>query len=249
MVKVIRTEEISGVKFNIVNELPTQVFQKLKEVVESYFEGGESSPLDKVGEFLRFIAGGACGSVFELGEEYVLKVNLGSWDELKDGSVLFDLQGVPHIPTLYCYSEDDTFIVSQKVKGQTFREFTTRPNFVPKGFPEREEYKKQVVEFLEACTERGWVAHDCHMSNVMIDENGEFWVVDVGLFCRVGEKTCGTYYCSHFLTCDDVDPYKEKIEMLSHWENVKYTIEELRKKQPELKANEFFVSDNKAVFA
>ncbi|MBL5872349.1 hypothetical protein HV417_02070 [Bacillus sporothermodurans] len=174
-----RTFKSSGVQFNVVNELDTPVKNKLLKVVNEYMM---SKDFSKVQAILGFIAEGACGKVYDLGDGLILKINIFGWrSQTPDGDILRDLQGVPCIPKLYWYSEDNRFIVVQKINGLTTRKFNQEPFKLPKAWV-REEHDQLMETVYKACLERGWYVNDIHGGNCMIDLEGNFWIVDVGLF-------------------------------------------------------------------
>jgi hypothetical protein len=180
--KQVKTFKSSGVTFNVVNELPTQVKNQFLKVVNEYLVlGGQD--LDRVENILEFIAGGACGKVFALGEDYIVKINTFGWNSrTRDGQILHELQGVPFIPKIYWYSDDNRFMIIQRIKGQTVHDYRFRPKFTPKKEWSQEAHEKACQEAFDMAMDRGWTMNDCHDSNTMIDEEGNFWVVDVGLF-------------------------------------------------------------------
>jgi hypothetical protein len=173
----------SGVTFKVVNELPTKVRNTILKAVNEFVQA--NMDFEKVDNILNFIAGGACGRVYDLGD-YILKVNKNSGlaENCKDGEIMADLQGIPCIPKLYMYSEDNKYMVVQKIDGQTMSDFNWRPDFLPANHEtfSVEEHERMVEEAYKEAEKRGWVMNDCHQYNTMIDKQGRFWVVDVGLF-------------------------------------------------------------------
>lgn len=179
-----KTYKSSGVRFNIVNELPTQVRNKFLKVVNEFLMNGND--FSRVSHILDFIAGGACGRVYDLGEGFIVKVNKFGWrTDTPDGDILKDLQGIPMIPKLYWYSEDNRFIVVQKIDGVTtgnyWGEFTFQARWELEVFNEMAEKVDSMIQ------ERGWSLNDIHGGNCMIDRQGNFWIVDVGLFRKADE--------------------------------------------------------------
>jgi hypothetical protein len=205
----------SGVTFKVVNELPTPVRNTILKAVNEFVQANMN--FEKVDNILNFIAGGACGRVYDLGD-YILKVNKNSGlaENCKDGQIMNDLQGVPCIPKLYMYSEDNKYMVVQKIDGQTMSDFNWSPKFLPANHEtfSREKHEELVVNAYEMAEERGWVMNDCHQYNTMIDKQGNFWIVDVGLF----------------KSTDSMFPFGDKHDLISHGRAIENGIEEAREK-------------------
>jgi hypothetical protein len=173
-----KTFESSGIRFKIVNELPTQVKNKLLKAVNEFLQGDNG--FDRIESILKYISGGVCGRVYDLGEGFILKVNKFKWGDTPDGDILKDLQGVPFIPKVYWYSEDNRFIVVQKIDGVTTGRY--KGEFLFSKELDFEKFKKVAEEAFSKAYEKGWVLYDIHGGNCMIDKQGRFWIVDVGLF-------------------------------------------------------------------
>lgn len=184
-----KTFKSSGVRFNVVNELPTQVKNRFLKTVNEFLQGNNN--FDRIDNILEYIAGGACGRVYDLGDGFIVKVNKFGWrTDTPDGDILKDLQGIPFIPKLYWYSEDNRFIVVQKIDGVTtgnyMGEFTFHKEL---NFDKFKETAEKVSKMIE---ERGWVLNDIHGGNCMIDRRGYFWIVDVGLFRKTDDFHFGS---------------------------------------------------------
>jgi hypothetical protein len=177
----------SGVTFNEVNKIPTKVRNTILKAVNTFIQ--EEQRWEQLDNILQFIAGGACGRVYDLGD-YILKVNRsnGLAESCKDGQILADLQGLHFIPKLYWYSEDNRFMVVQKIDGQTTGDFRLSPDFLPKNDfkVDRQRWEEVMEKVYEEAKERGWVMNDIHSQNTMFDKDGRFWIVDVGLFRETG---------------------------------------------------------------
>lgn len=205
-----KTYKSSGVKFNVVNELPTQVKNKFLKTVNAFLQG--HNDFYHIENILEYIAGGACGRVYDLGDGFIVKVNKFGWrTDTPDGDILKDLQGVPFIPKLYWYSEDNRFIVVQKIDGVTTGDYLGQFLFGKE--LDIEKFKEIAKEVYSQAEERGWILNDIHGGNCMIDRQGRFWIVDVGLFqkadsCHYGES--GLY-----------DLISEA-DRIVHWHNRKY---------------------------
>jgi hypothetical protein len=178
-----KTVKSSGVTFKVVNPIPTQVRNTLLKAVNTFIQ--EEQRWEGIENILSFIAGGACGRVYDLGD-YILKVNRsgGLAESCKDGDILADLQGLDFIPKLYWYSEDNRFMIVQKIHGQTMADWRHFPDFLPKKefTMDRPTWEKETERVYREAEERGWIMNDIHSGNTMFDRDGNFWIVDVGLF-------------------------------------------------------------------
>ena len=178
----------SGVNFNIINELPQEVEDKFLTTLNEFLQSGND--FDRIDNILNYIAGGACGRVYDLGNGFILKINRFTWSSnTPDGDILRDLQGVPMIPKLYWYSEDNRFIIIQKIDGVTTGTYTGQFTFQKDW--EEQMFKQLAQEVDELVKERGWVLNDIHSENCMIDREGNLWIVDVGLFKRTDDIVFG----------------------------------------------------------
>lgn len=204
---MMKTEEkqvtIAGENFKLINDLPEETMEQLIDAVVT-FEGALKSrsvfdnPFHKLEEKFDLIASGHCGKVYDFGE-YILKVAKPSVQYefekgTRDGTILHELQGIPTIPTLYAYSEGDRYMVIQKIKGETVTNLSWH-EFIPKNWNAEAQYAL-LDKAKEEIEKRGWVMADLHGENCMIDEEGNFWLVDVGLFHRQNERHFGRGYDS-----------------------------------------------------
>lgn len=166
----VEVKHVTGAPAHIIES-----FQKVIEIGENK-QGGFyllDSLYEKIGK-------GACGAVFALDSEYVVKVTRpDSRYETKDGEILEALQGLPLVPTLYAYSLDNRYALIQRIsgdvvgnlwKGIKFNEFDSKAWLV------------KCEEFIHGCTQKGWFPNDLHYENCMVDDEGRFWVIDFGLF-------------------------------------------------------------------
>ncbi|WP_216614972.1 hypothetical protein, partial [Pseudomonas aeruginosa] len=103
-----------------------------------------------------------------LGEGFIVKVNKFSWrTNTPDGDILKDLQGVPFIPRVYWYSEDNRFVVVQKIDGVTTGNYMGEFLFGKE--LDFDKFKKVAEEAFSKAYEKGWVLNDIHGGNCMID--------------------------------------------------------------------------------
>lgn len=179
--------DVCGVNFRYVKQLPVETFNLLCQAVTA-FEAmrDEWNAFEEVNKLLGDpFASGHFGNVYSLGEEYILKIEKPSTKgeyNTRDGRILEDLQGIPMIPQIYMYDTNNDYMVIQKIKGQTCGSYSREPKFdLPKDF-DLEWTKQMIKKTAEQIEARGWVIGDAHAGNCMIDEEGNFWIVDVGLF-------------------------------------------------------------------
>jgi len=183
-----------GQVFNISEAATPEMileFFSVVEINEDYWNDRKlGNKPSRVSDHYTYIGGGACGAVYSISEDVCMKVNgrdsLGS--SCRDGQVMRDLQGLPFIPTLYAYAEDNEYMMMQKVKGATTSKWR-----MDRPFPlqELKATEQAIRDFYEGCKDRGWLPSDIHGANVMVDEEGGFWVVDVGLFKTTDRWTSG----------------------------------------------------------
>lgn len=185
--------KIAGVEMRYVKELPEDHIELLAKVVEAFRSNagmgfGQFDSVEKIlgGE----LASGHFGVVYNFGEDYILKIEK-PWTKgeynTRDGLVLEQLQGIGIIPQIYIYDLDNNFMVIQKVKGQMCATYAKTPEFdLPSNFDIQwtKEFIKRSAQEIE---ERGWVIGDAHAGNCMIDQEGNFYIVDVGLFDNIEE--------------------------------------------------------------
>lgn len=185
MVKVMKS---SGKEIRLVQEVEKKVLNDFLKVVNAFtFQNNEiTSKLERLG-------GGACGDVYDFGD-YIIKRNKDNgWATMKDGKVLEALQGLPLVPNLYAYTADEGFYLIEKVKGKNVATYTgwcAEP--VPAPFEEKT-WKEKLEVFFNGAVERGWIPNDMHDYNTMLDEQGNFWVVDFGLFHEASRGGMGDY--------------------------------------------------------
>lgn len=177
---------IKGLEFKMVSEFPVEVFTKLHDIVTMNEEG----QLARLRSEFEQLGSGACGTVFKIAEGYALKVNFTgfcSWDsdELQDGVILEALQGVPLVPTLYTYEQDNKYMLVQLIDGITIKD-AGRGELPSLGLKEFDSagFMRKAEDFYKEAVKRGYYPKDLHNENVMVDRSGAVWVVDVGLFYK-----------------------------------------------------------------
>lgn len=214
------TFQIAGRTFKVTNPLPEDAMHKLITAVCTFEATKEEERFTAVDKIFNYIAQGHFGRVYDLGD-YILKINkpwvledssCGGFNA-RDGFVYEQLQGIPCIPTLYNYSTDNVYMVVQKIKGETVRDYEDSDNIYPYDFEKALESLDTANEMIN---ERGWTIDDMHSKNCMIDEEGKFWMVDIGLFYNHenGEDgMCGREYHNALSCLKKLKRYHEdKIE-------------------------------------
>jgi hypothetical protein len=196
---------VAGFQTRYVKEVTEGTLAKLYKVMSTFEKHRKESRLMGIGKGFQAVTAmlgaplgsGHFGKVYNFSEEYVLKINnpnqmnYGGYN-VRDGYIMEQLQGIAIIPQVFLYSVNNQFILIQKIKGKTCTELM-----------ESGEVKqfKDIIDFhwtktfIEKCAEeveaRGWKLADCHGENCMIDENGKFYIVDVGLFDNIEEVESG----------------------------------------------------------
>ncbi|PIC71136.1 hypothetical protein CSV77_03600 [Sporosarcina sp. P16b] len=152
---------------------------------------GEEGITTKYGVFypsqLKLIGWGAEYRVYVIDNEMVLKVSTG-YHFQNHGIILEELAGRPFIPKVYDYCEHGKWYIMQRIQGS---DLFFRP-WIP-WFEIQFDYEKfceDVQEFSKVFNEYDFVIHDLGRDNVMIDQDGDFWIVDVGGFTQRGEYDC-----------------------------------------------------------
>ncbi|MEF7556204.1 serine/threonine-protein kinase [Bacillus thuringiensis] len=151
---------------------------KKESLIHSSFkiENVDLTKLKKIGRGVEY-------TVYALSDELVLKVSNG-WHWQNSSKVLIDLQGLPFVPKVYECGDNGEYIVMQRIYGNTvflyargYSWFRVQYNY--------ETHKRKTQEFIEGCAKRGWLPRDLYGGNIMISEEGDFWIVDFGLFLKV----------------------------------------------------------------
>lgn len=176
---------IHGVEFKSINEIPNEVIAKVVQLVAL------SEKEYDIPEYIYTKLGsGACGGVWELNDEFVLKINEENeftLSDLQDGIVLEELQGLPLVPKLYAYSTNNKYIIIEKIHGLTCSFFTNERMARKHGVSltssfNANEWVRKAEEFYCGALKRGWHPDDVHGGNMMINTKGEIVVIDFGLF-------------------------------------------------------------------
>ncbi len=149
----------------------------------------------KIGEHHTLLGEGLSGQVFSF-EDYAVKVYKEDFSENNDHLMLQQLQVHPLFPKLHLH--DEQFIVVDQVKGYTLAELRDA------GYKLKDAQFRQLEQAIEECYAQGIIPHDIHLNNIMLDQDGNVKIIDVGRF----------FYSDH------KEDYQEKIR--EDLEKIKY---------------------------
>lgn len=138
---------------------------------------------------------GLSGQVFSF-EDYAVKVYKEDFSENDDHKMLTNLNAHPLFPNLHF--QNDKFMVVDQVKGYTLAQLRDA------GYKLKDAQFRQLEQTIEECYASGIIPHDIHLNNIMLDENGNVKIIDVGRF----------FYSDH------KEDYQEKIR--EDLEKIKY---------------------------
>ncbi|WP_368263224.1 protein kinase domain-containing protein [Clostridium disporicum] len=102
----------------------------------------------------------------------------------EDYKVLEKLQNSPYFQTLYAY-KPNKYMVMEFVEGISLKNLDEE---LEKGsinlnvLEFRNHYTKQIKEILEFCKSQMIIPKDLHAGNIIIKDNGDIKIIDVGLF-------------------------------------------------------------------
>lgn len=107
-------------------------------------------------------------------EKYAVKVFKEDANETQDAWYLDYFQDHQAFPTLHHATE--RLMVVERIHGHTLAELRKSQNQLPAI------YLEQVEQILTDCYQHGIIAQDLHLNNLMIDEQNQVKVIDVGRF-------------------------------------------------------------------
>jgi serine/threonine protein kinase len=116
---------------------------------------------------------GLSGQVFSF-EDYAVKVYKEDFSENDDHLMLTNLDAHPMFPKLHY--QNDKFMIVDQVKGYTLAQLRDA------GYKLKDAQYRQLEKTIEECYESGIIPHDIHLNNIMLDENGNLKIIDVGRF-------------------------------------------------------------------
>ncbi|QFG05204.1 serine/threonine kinase [Bacillus phage 019DV002] len=197
-----------GMDFVVVNEVSEKLLSLINKALECWEEDFDEYEHDlmypTMKKHFKYLGGGYCGRVFELDEDTVIKVESGSYSGCMDGMILERLQGLPFVPKVYMYTddEDNSITIMQKIKGVTITEYLKGK--APFSLLKAPKNLTVAAEnfIIQAGLERGVEISDVKSDNCMIDEQGNFYMIDYGV-------------------CDFIDPdrYKRYYNNQDKWSN------------------------------
>ncbi|XP_076062444.1 tyrosine-protein kinase Fgr-like [Oratosquilla oratoria] len=110
---------------------------------------------------------------------------------VEEAEALAVMSGVPHVPTLFCVTENPVGLVTsfggRSLMKLIDRERLSRCHAVNIGL--------QIAESVQMIHQRGWTHNDIKDDNVVVKKNGfllEATLIDFGNAARIGEATYGT---------------------------------------------------------
>ncbi|MGD6845199.1 hypothetical protein ACQCVH_22105 [Bacillus infantis] len=119
-------------------------------------------------------------NVYALSDELVLKKSTGRHIQ-NSGKILKQLQGLPFIPKVHEFGED--WLIMDRIQGVQLGFYCAGYSWFNVRY-DVEKHGEKVEEFFDGCLKRGWTPRDLHFGNVMIDQQGDLWIVDVGGFIK-----------------------------------------------------------------
>lgn len=128
---------------------------------------------------LKYIGNGTEGVVYEYKNYAIKKLHLRSSDRSNDIQVLKDLQELDFIPNIYATINNDLLIVD-RIYGEILKEYARKMDYKEIDIPR--EFAKVWDEMLLQIIKLGYSPNDLHSENVMIDENNNIKIIDVGWF-------------------------------------------------------------------
>lgn len=181
----------------IIKPIPLEDLLHMAEVIRDGHDSERARELDQLGR-------GAFGTVLGY-KEYAIKYfrngkdcyedsgygqnGLSDKDEIRDVTVLRELQFIPSIPRLYAVI-DGIAIIMERVNGHTCDDYMSnvrtagyKGNYISKRF------NKVYIEDLIKIAKYGFEPNDLHGGNVMVcKKTGLPKIVDVGLFKKFEER-------------------------------------------------------------
>ena len=109
--------------------------------------------------------------------------------EKNDAEILKDLCGIDAIPELY-YS-NKRYIIVERITGKTIQEKIYNNEKIDKN--KYNNLCEKLDNVLVKISKAGYSVEDIHGGNIMITDNGELNIVDVGLFFRSNRKVINLY--------------------------------------------------------
>lgn len=157
---------------------------------------------DNYDEILDYVGEGFSSNVYGY-DDFAVKVFNKNKNSLKyrdeDYKYLNLLKESSFFPNLYAYKEKE-FIVVDYVEGRLLSEMEEliREEYFP---PEVEvglydKIAKQFAQLFNYCLSKKIIPYDLHDDNIMIDKNGDIFVVDVGYFMEYSTDENSPIYIS-----------------------------------------------------
>jgi RIO-like serine/threonine protein kinase len=162
----------------IVNHMPSE---DIDYIIENEKKSFDDDGFKKIGS-------GSFSTVFSY-KNYAIK-HYDEEDCNNDGEILHKIGNNDFFPKLYFYN--DYYMVVELIEGSTLSCFFYNDKDEVSYNPICEEsiYKNLIPVLFKA----GYLAHDIHDENIMINKEGRIVIIDVGLFKKHGHSSLKEYY-------------------------------------------------------
>jgi serine/threonine protein kinase len=132
-----------------------------------------SEELDTLGE-------GLSGQVFGI-DDLAVKVFKDGSNERKDNRMLSYLDENPFFPKIV-YHDEQNFMIVERINGVTLSQYLRQGGKITS------KHHDQVDQLVDGLYKKRVLPSDLHLNNIMIDENEQLKVVDVGRFKVLAES-------------------------------------------------------------
>lgn len=137
-----------------------------------------------ISEELNPLGEGLSGRVFGIGD-FAVKVYKDRSKERNDNRMLSYLEQDPFFPKLV-YNDDQNFMIVERINGVTLSQYLKQGGKVTSN------HRDQIDKLVEGLYKKRVLPSDLHLNNIMIDENEQLKIVDVGRFKMVADTN--SYY-------------------------------------------------------
>lgn len=134
----------------------------------------------RIAEELKLLGEGQGGRVFEI-EDFAVKVFKGDNNEKSDYMMLSYLEHDPYFPKLV-YHDEQNYMIVEKIRGITLSEYLKQDGKIGSM------HRNQIDTLINNLHKHRVLPSDLHLNNIMIDENEQLKVIDVGRFKMVTDK-------------------------------------------------------------
>lgn len=124
---------------------------------------------------IQYINSGKNGDVYAFEDAFAIKIFKKETRNKKDAFYLEQLRNVEGYPELY-HDVPGKYMIMEYIKGKTLFEIDGRNSQLLK------DYKNEIDKVIANTRFRGLYPHDLHLNNIMLDQRGKLYIVDVGKF-------------------------------------------------------------------